>query len=401
MPTPNPTRAPIVAVSLGMSGINCNQFDQGVYDLAMDAIVANATFSDAECANYTDGSLGVTVVSEVTMPLRIIANTYGLGTGNSVHSHVSAILLDAVSTGAFTTAIQTFAARRRRLVISDERDGSSGATREDRIRRRLADMSSATADSVSVDTFTPTPAPTEIPTPTPTPAPSHAPTSAPTPSPTTGSPTRAPSAAPSPAPSSTPSAAPSPAPSSTPSAAPTPAPSSMQVPAPSGFTASGTSLAPSSAAPSSSPSLSPSWVRSDDGNPSAARANALAIVVGVCVAASVVFLLACCVCRSHMQAPPKTVRAEIFVPVSATVTRDPRASTQTADRPAYPEHPVVLKVPTVPVVVPATPASELPRSAQQPIDGEDVDIQNPGPGCGCIATGMPDDPGSLKPGVPL
>ena len=72
-----------------------------------------------------------------------------------------------------------------------------------------------------------------------------------------------------------------------------------------------------------------------------------------------------------------------------------------ADRPAYPEHPVVLKVPTVPVVVPATPASELPRSAQQPIDGEDVDIQNPGPGCGCIATGIPDDPGSLKPGVPL
>ena len=157
------------------------------------------------------------------MPLRIIANTYGLGTGNSVHSHVSAILLDAVSTGAFTSAIQTFAARRRRLVISDERDGGSDATREDRVRRRLADMSSATADSVSVDTFTPTPAPTEIPTPTPTPAPSHAPTSAPTPSPTTGSPTRAPSAAPSPAPSSTPSAAPSPAPSSTPSAAPTPA----------------------------------------------------------------------------------------------------------------------------------------------------------------------------------
>ena len=35
---------------LGMSGVTCDDFDQAVYDLAMDAVVSNATFSEADCA---------------------------------------------------------------------------------------------------------------------------------------------------------------------------------------------------------------------------------------------------------------------------------------------------------------------------------------------------------------
>ena len=120
----------------------------------MDAVVPNGTFSDATCADYTDDAVGVTVVSEVSMPLVIPAGMTGGLVDNSVHSVVMDLLVTAVSSGEFTTQLQSFA-------------------------RRLS-MSSAVADSVEVSTFSPTPAPTMIPTASPTPSPSMAPTPSPT-----------------------------------------------------------------------------------------------------------------------------------------------------------------------------------------------------------------------------
>ena len=46
-------------VSLGLSGIDCDDFDQTVYDEACDAVLSNATFEDATCALYTEGNYPV------------------------------------------------------------------------------------------------------------------------------------------------------------------------------------------------------------------------------------------------------------------------------------------------------------------------------------------------------
>ena len=76
VPTPAPTREPVVQVSLGISGIGCGDFDQTVYDEACDTVLANSTFEDADCEAYSDGT-GVTVTSEVRVPLVVIVVIYG------------------------------------------------------------------------------------------------------------------------------------------------------------------------------------------------------------------------------------------------------------------------------------------------------------------------------------
>jgi len=78
VPTPSPTRTPIVAVSLGIAGITCDDFNATVFDLALDSIIQNSTFSDATCAAASSDS--VLVSNEVTLPL-VIAATSGV----SVH----------------------------------------------------------------------------------------------------------------------------------------------------------------------------------------------------------------------------------------------------------------------------------------------------------------------------
>ena len=100
-------------VRLELSGIDCDDFDQTVYDEACDAVLTNATFTDANCVGYSVGT-GVTVTSEVSVPLVIIVMIYGsVGGEYSVLSHVMTTLGTAVSNGSFTSAIQTAAARRR------------------------------------------------------------------------------------------------------------------------------------------------------------------------------------------------------------------------------------------------------------------------------------------------
>ena len=90
-PTPSPTRTPIVAVSLGVEGITCYDFNATVFDLAIDSIVKNATFSDSACKGMPNNS--VLVSNEVTLPLAIAA-TYGMSVHEvsaSEHLRVTAV----------------------------------------------------------------------------------------------------------------------------------------------------------------------------------------------------------------------------------------------------------------------------------------------------------------------
>ena len=51
VPTLVPTRTPVTAVSVGISGIVCAAFNGTVFDRALESIVSNATFSEAACAD--------------------------------------------------------------------------------------------------------------------------------------------------------------------------------------------------------------------------------------------------------------------------------------------------------------------------------------------------------------
>ena len=175
----------------------------------MDAVIANATFSDATCSDSST-SLVVTIDFEFSMPLAHIQNAGA----DSVLAHVTTVLETAVSDGSLTTAIQSFATRRRRLDADDKRvEPAFGAP-----RRRL-DMTSAQADSVSVGTFSPSaapsPTPSAAPTPSPTSPPTSIPTTSPVPTPQPTNPTPTPTPTPSPAPSIQPFPAPSPLPTIT------------------------------------------------------------------------------------------------------------------------------------------------------------------------------------------
>lgn len=169
------------------------------------------------------------------MPLAFITQFYAGSAGDSsVHSHVMTVLELAVSDGSFTSAIQT-AASRRRLAPQG-------------LRARRLSMSSATADSVEVATFSPTPVPSPVPTAPPSPAPSSLPSSLPMPSPTRA-PTHMPSRAPTRAPSSSPSGptnAPIRVPSHEPSLAPSRAPSRAPSHMPSGTPSISSTALPSS-----------------------------------------------------------------------------------------------------------------------------------------------------------
>ena len=105
--------------------------------------------------------------------------------------------------------------------------GLGRASAEDAASRRFS-MSSASVVSVSVDTFSPTPAPSPLPSVAPTPMPTLSPTSAPA-----SVPTFQPSAAPSAMPTALPTMLPSLAPTRAPISAPTPVPNTTPSPIPS------------------------------------------------------------------------------------------------------------------------------------------------------------------------
>ena len=92
--------------------MTCSDFDQSVYDLAMESVLDSAGFSEATCAN-TDDDDGAEITNEISVPLAEISEDA------SVLSHVTDALVEAVSTGALTSAIQSYA--RRRLANGPER----------------------------------------------------------------------------------------------------------------------------------------------------------------------------------------------------------------------------------------------------------------------------------------
>ena len=71
VPLSSPTRTPIVAVSLVIARITCNDFDATVFTLALDSIMKNATFSDPTCS---DASSDWALASDdVSVPLVMAA----------------------------------------------------------------------------------------------------------------------------------------------------------------------------------------------------------------------------------------------------------------------------------------------------------------------------------------
>ena len=68
----------------------------------MALVVPNATFSDAECADLGGDDGGVSISSEITMPLFRLNRKYGdnaRAQGYSVHSIVEGYMVEAVSSG--------------------------------------------------------------------------------------------------------------------------------------------------------------------------------------------------------------------------------------------------------------------------------------------------------------
>ena len=100
----------MVAVTVGLDGISCADFDQTVYDSAMGDILTEATFSDATCedgAADDDATSTVSLSTEVTIPLSVVYND---DNPDSVLAFVTNELTDAQSSGQFTTLIQSYAA---------------------------------------------------------------------------------------------------------------------------------------------------------------------------------------------------------------------------------------------------------------------------------------------------
>jgi len=162
-----------------MSGLSCEDFNATVFRLALDSVVSSASFFDEVCTDTTNDAISVTNLVEV--PLAIVAQMDVV----NVHEYVTNVLNESVATGTLTTSMRTFAIQlgQRRLNEHGRRLDAGG-------------MSSVTAESVSVDTFSPTPAPSPMPTMAPIPMP----TAVPVPMPTTAAPTAVQTPSPTPSP---------------------------------------------------------------------------------------------------------------------------------------------------------------------------------------------------------
>ena len=125
MPIPAPTatrpprrRTPIVAVSVGMAGLTCTEFDDDsgatVIVTVLDDIISGSAFSDPTCTDDTDDS--ILVALEVSAPIQYIhgrAPRRHHGTYDSLFSWVNTELTAAVDDGTFTLRIIAEATRRR------------------------------------------------------------------------------------------------------------------------------------------------------------------------------------------------------------------------------------------------------------------------------------------------
>ena len=122
----------MVILAASLASVTCADFDSTIYNNALDAIIAEATFSESLCADMAeltdDGATQVEITTEVTVPLAEL-HIYADDT-ITIMGHVMSIVTAAASDGSFQTQIQYFA-------------GLAG--------RRL-DMTSISVQGVSVDT---------------------------------------------------------------------------------------------------------------------------------------------------------------------------------------------------------------------------------------------------------
>merc|ERR1719390_454021 len=94
VPTPAPTRTPIVSATIAIDGITCtDDFDADVLDTALDAIMTGASFSDATC---TDTSTGIDADVTASAAYSIWGAS---GTYDSLYAYVVGTANAAVSDG--------------------------------------------------------------------------------------------------------------------------------------------------------------------------------------------------------------------------------------------------------------------------------------------------------------
>lgn len=220
MPTIQPTRTPVVEVSITIGNIDCTDFNQTVYALTLDYLVDNATFTDSTCQDL-DSTL-ISLTTAVTVPLFMAAGH------DSVMDYVSDTLKAAANSTTcgnkcFTSALVGYA---------------TGDMSFKMATRRL-DMSSAEVYDIQVATFSPSPAPTPAPT-------TSVPTAVPLPAPT-AVPLPVPTAVPLPVPTAVPVPSPTAVPIPSPTAVPLPAPTAAPVVTPTSTNASAGSKSSSSA----------------------------------------------------------------------------------------------------------------------------------------------------------
>jgi hypothetical protein len=211
---------------VNIAGIDCTDFNQTIFNLALDYLIENATFSDSVCVDT--GVSAVAITTEVAV-LLFMAAEHG-----SILLYVQNTLEDTTNSSTcgkkcFTSVLVGFATFDMSFKIETVVKNAT---------RRL-DMSSAEVTGIAVATFGPSPAPSPAPTFVSTAGPSVPPTAMPSATPTspppslpapvttpvsTSMPTRIPdepSAAP------TPALAPTPTLPNEPSAVPIPAPTSV------------------------------------------------------------------------------------------------------------------------------------------------------------------------------
>jgi len=145
IPTPAPSRTPMVVTSVSLSGITCDEFEADVYITALDKTIGegDADFSDPVCtdASSTRAS-GVSISTDLTVSRSVAA----ANNADSAFEHVLSVLDGSEET--LEANIIDAAGRRRRLGMAD-----------------------ISVESISANTFAPSAAPTPKPT-------SAAPTSA-------------------------------------------------------------------------------------------------------------------------------------------------------------------------------------------------------------------------------
>ena len=97
LPTPAPTRTPIVEVQVNIDGIHCGDFNQSVFNLALDYLVGSATFSDSVCEDAS-GDPPVTITTHVAVPLFVTfqTSTAGIEYGSALN-YVETKLSDSVN----------------------------------------------------------------------------------------------------------------------------------------------------------------------------------------------------------------------------------------------------------------------------------------------------------------